>query len=54
MLLYATVKKCGALFKAGRESIDDDLRNDHSTNAATDGSMKDVEKFVMEDRHVLV
>ena len=53
-LRYATVKKWTALFKDGRESIDDDLRSGRSTSAVTDESVKDVEKFVEKDWRVSV
>ena len=54
MLSYAMVKKWAAVFKAGRESVDDGSRCCRPASAVTDESMKDVEKFVMRDRHVSV
>ena len=53
-LSYATIKNWAVLFKAGRESVDDDSRSGCPTSAVTDESVKDVEKFVVKDRRVSV
>ena len=53
-LLYATVKKLVALFKACRESVDDDSRSGRPTSVVTNEGVQDVEKFVMKDRRVSI
>ena len=52
--LYATETKMAALSKAGQGIIDDDSQSNRPTSALTNESMKDVEKFVVKDRHVSV
>ena len=53
-LAYSTVKKWAALFKAGRESVEDDERSGRPTTAVNEDKVKAVEDFIMKDRRVSV
>lgn len=51
---YSFVKKWAALFKAGRESVEDDERSGRPSTAVTQEYVAAVENFVMDDRRVSV
>ena len=53
-LAYSTVKKWAALFKAGRESVEDDERSGRPKTAVNEDKVKAVEDFIMRDRRVSV
>lgn len=53
-LAYPTVKKWAALFKAGRESVQDDARCGRPTTAVNEDNVEAVEDFIMRDRRVSV
>lgn len=53
-LSYSTVKKWAALFKHGRESVEDDPRCGGPSSAIHDGTVAEVEGLVMGNRRVSV
>lgn len=53
-LSYSSVKKWAALFKAGRQSTEDDPRGGRPSTAVTEENMEAVEDSVMNDRRVSV
>jgi len=54
VVAYATVKKWAALFKTGRDSVDDDPSSGRPLTGLTEENVKAVENLVMEDRRVSV
>ena len=53
-LSYSSVKKWAALFKAGRQSTEDDPRGGRPSTAVTEENVEAVEDLVMNDRRVSV
>lgn len=53
-LSYTSVKKWAALFKAGRQSTEDDARSGRPSTAVTGENVQAVENLVMADRRVSV
>ena len=51
---YATVKRWAALFKMGRESLEDDDRCGRPLTATTEENISHVHRIVMGDRRVTV
>ncbi|XP_067136330.1 protein GVQW3-like [Centruroides vittatus] len=47
---YTTVKKWTALFKSGRESVEDDPRSGRPSTAVTEENIDKVHDFVLADR----
>lgn len=51
---YATVKKWAALFKGGRENLEDDDRSGRPSTSVTEDTISKVENLVMADRRLTV
>ena len=52
--LYATVKKWAALFKAGRENLENDDRSGRPSTSVTEDTISKVENLVMADCRLTV
>ena len=51
---YSTVKRWAALFKAGRESLEDDERSGRPSTSVNEDTIEKVENLVMADRRLTV